>query len=113
MANTIENKTTTKVNTPITIDLGNVAGMGTHVFIGLKFIDSAGLTVTPSSGTFTFEVLPTGMDTLQSIVDGTDIVANGALSLLSYSANTDKVVYTPNTIVGADRIVITITANEN
>ena len=113
MANTIENTTTISVNTPTTIDLGNVAEMGSHVFIATRFIDSNGLTVTPTSGTFTLEVLPSGMDVAQSIVDGTDILANTVLSLLSYSANTDKVIYTPNIIVGADRIVITITANEN
>ena len=113
MANTIENTTTISVNTPTTIDLGNVAEMGSHVFIALKFIDSNGLTVTPSSGTFSIKVLPAGMDIAQHIVDGTDILANTVLSLLSYSANTDKVIYTPNTIGGADRIVIIITANEN
>ena len=113
MSDTIVNTTTITVNNPTTIDLGDVAEMGSHVFIAIKFIDANSLTVTPSSGTFSITVLPSGMDVAQAIVDGTDILANTVLSLLSYTANTDKVIYTPNTIVGADRIVITITANEN
>lgn len=101
------------VNNTKVLNLSDLGSLGSHVFIATKFIDANAVTVTPSSGSFTFEVFPTGMDDPQSIVNGTDIPASAALSLLSYAANTDKVRYTPDTIVGADRIVITIIANEN
>ena len=94
------------------IDLTLASILGARTFIGIRFTDGIGNTVTPSAGDYTIKIRPLGMDNYIAIENGTGIDATAPPISLNYAANAQDVRYTPNGVLGADFIVITISTNE-
>lgn len=112
MTNTIFLKRTVPANDTFVSKISSQAAQRAHVFVALHYTDSVGAPVTPTDGTFTIDINPIGMSTFIEIGMGTDVDATLPLCLLSYSANTDNLRYTPTGIVGADKVEISIQFNE-
>lgn len=83
-----------------------------HVFIGVRFTDNDGATVTPGAGTYTVTVETlNNPGVFQSIVGGTSVDATAALTTLSCSASVVSVKVVSASITTATKLDIQITAH--
>lgn len=102
------------VNSTITITGLNSKGITdkAHVFIGVRFTDNNGATVTPGAGTYTItaETL-NNAGVYQSIVGGTAVDATAALGTLSCSGSVIGVKVVSTGITTATKVDTTITAH--